>query len=347
MIKIIFLIILSLLAFGSYRYLPNKKIQHFLKISWLLYISFLVGGRQEIGTDTPSYALRITTEEYGRDWLFDNLVFITSSLSLPHNYVFLFYSFFTYLFLLLFTIRQENRLQLLIIMVFLGSPFFFNQTFNIFRQMLSVSIFLYSMIYFKETLRFTLFFVLAFLAHPSCIVILPVVAIVRFVKFNASTEFILALVALILFVFPSILFGSIGLFQNYLPAEFQFYLASNRVGYDSEGMKFGVMFIIHTVLLVILLIKRNYLINFNIHYIFQLYLVGLVLFYGLQLSIDIVRISYYFIILSIYLIPLAFCNLISPKFQNISRFIILVIFIMYTVVNTIHFSSDINYFLDN
>ena len=346
MIKVVILLILTFLAFGTYRFVSNGLVERSLKVLWLVYVSLFVGGREDIGRDTAGYALRITMGEYGKGWLLDGLMYLTSNFSLPHNYVFVFYSFFTYLFLLLFTNRQPKRLQLLIIMVFLGSPFFFNQTFNIFRQMLSVSIFLYATIYLRNTIVFLILFFLAYLAHPSCLVILPVIAIIKFVKFNLSLEFILSIISLVLFVLPNILFGSIGVFQGYLPLEFNLYLAADRTGYESEGMKFGVMFLIHTSLLVILLLNRNRLVSLDVDYLFHLYLVGLILFYGLQLSIDIVRISYYFIIVSILLIPLAFSDFISPKFQTISRLIILVIFTMYTIINTLNFASDQNFFIN-
>lgn len=209
---------------------------------------------------------------------------------------------------LLFSEISRHKRIVLITMVFLSTSLFVQQA-NLIRQMMVVSIFVYSIKYIKakDLLRYTIIILISTTIHMSALILLPVYFLVNKI-YNKYVIFATYLLSLILH-FVQI---RIGLLDS---LTFIYYdLKLERIGRTEEdifNIAINLLFIAS-----LLFIDRSQVIGkkYNIH--FNLFFFGIIISNLVTLGFGFYRVSLYFIMFSIFIIPSI------PDFFSENKFLI-------------------------
>lgn len=290
----LFFYIFSFLLSISFYYLYNK---HNKKIFLLLsfFIPMIIGGlRYNVGTDYMNY-LKFYINNQKIDFGF-NLFSIITRIIGNSKCLFFLYNFFTLLFIFLGfnNLKRNYRTFSYFLFLFL----FYTTSFNAIRQMLAVSIVFYSYKYIIKSnpLKYILFIIFSSLFHNSSLLFLPVYPIIN--NNSKTIKYIAILILLILvYNYESLLsfLTNINLFQHYeLYSKY-----TDRIAFNNYSFYFEL------IILFIILINRKRMViaNESNQKLIYIYIFGIIFMISGFINPYVKRISNYFLISSILLLP--------------------------------------------
>ena len=297
----------------------NKKIFLVLSFSIPMIIS---GIRYNVGTDYVNYINYYKWNSY-----------ISLSFSIISKIAHLFYSyqviFIIYSFLFLFfifkglkNIKKEARTFAYFCFLFL----FFTTSFNIVRQMLAISIVFYSYKYMlnNDFKKYLIFILMASFFHNSALICIPFYILLN--NKNNKYKFITLLLTIIIVLnLQSIinLITRIELFSHY-----SMYLNSYSNGISNR------VFFLDFIILLYFFINKKSLINYDINNdkLYYIFLIYIVLLLSGFISPFIKRISLYFSISRLYLLPSIPYSYKKNKDKLLNYFGIIIYCFLYFIV---------------
>lgn len=178
----IFFITGVLFEYSEYldKYLIEEKFKKILFVTCIMFIpSFFAGIRSGVGTDYDNYSAIFTAINTGvgnnpTEMGYTFLNYIIGQFGGNIQTVFFIMSFLTLLFIYLFLYEYRSSIGIgLGILVFLIS--YYNMSYNIVRQVLAISISLYSMNFIdkRKSKHFVFFILLAMSFHAGAVIMLP------------------------------------------------------------------------------------------------------------------------------------------------------------------------------
>lgn len=283
---IYFLFFLSIILFGLSK-IPYKNY-------FIFFIIFLFSAlRFDVGYDYVAYYNVITgldTINYFRFGLIDQLVIDISRNLDFYQFYFIATSFIT-IYLVSKTLENYSENYFFSILIFISIPIFYFMSFTIIRQYVAIAIVFFSLKYIfqRSFIKYLFFIFLASVFHLTALVALPIYFL-SMVKF--SRAFALLLVFLSLFLSP--------LISNVLESLFPYYFS-----YITNDASYGKSFLYFLLLIFLLLITHyRYIKRKESLFYFNIFTIGMCLYIvGIQLGEVAPRISYYYLIFLIFLIP--------------------------------------------
>jgi hypothetical protein len=261
-----FSIYFIVIGFISY-FLKNKKTFNFFLLISFFSIVFLLSilRRLDVGNDTISYKkifdnvllLGVNTNpEIEKGFLL--LVYIFTIFSEDYYLFIFFYSLFVLFSLYLFVSKFSDNVLISIILFFL---LFFSSYFNLFRQIISltISIFSFESLRRKNWIQFIISFLFAFSFHTSSLIIL-LFPLFFSVKFNLFSSLLLLFLS-VFFVFQREIIVDLFIFIS----GSDFYIQTDFAISTLFSLVLGIL--IHTIFLILLYFTyksqlKNKLINF-------------------------------------------------------------------------------------
>ena len=304
MLIYLLLVAISTTIFISHIYVKSEKVNKLSSFIWVLLMTVFVGSQDGMGNDYKNYVNQISTPWVIPAEPFTNLIFyIIRTYDLSINTFFYVYAFLTYYFFsksILLTNRSSRFL--VVIMIFQTGLFF--QSFNIIRQVLACSIYLYGILLLNTNNKGWKYLFLACCVHYS--------AFLGILIFLLSQRIVLNLVVLALFVLSFILLTTGGLipyfiflmdrvmltpYANYLDSE---HLLSNQ----SVGL--GIVYLSTAILCFFAYSQRKY---FEAKYgnLLTLFFIGAILYNFLSANVTLQRGVYY---------PYYAINVVIPLWVN-------------------------------
>ena len=224
---ILFLVFFSCLLLFGYLFPKKEKL---LSLAVFVLIVLIAGLRYRVGGDYDSYVSWYLhkTRDYDLEFGFVAVMQLFRSLRLSTQFLFFFFSFFTYFFVYLGIkkfCRQPNVAFLFYILI----PTLFLTSLNLVRQSFSVAISFYALYYLIHK-KYFIFFMLMLVGisiHNTCIIPLIVFPFVVKIadKIKVKHLFVLLIVSLIMATFDFVRFFAI-LFEN---TRYSFYFSDQRI----------------------------------------------------------------------------------------------------------------------
>lgn len=214
---------------------------------------------------------------------------------------------------------------------------YYTTSFNIFRQMLSVSLFLLGYTYFdtKKIMSF-IFLVLSTLMHNVAVIAIIVLIFVKIYKKIINTKLILiaGLIGFILYsyVFPIVI--------NKVPS-LSIYL--NQTSYQS-GVGTYLMILVYFIFFIVICMNKKRIVNLsekNKEFINLFSLGFIIMIFGMK-NILFMRLSYYLNIFIILLIPELY-NLYKLKNKKVEKLMLYSCFILYFIIFVYSFGEVVPY----
>ena len=319
---IFYIISFSLPTFFYRSYVKHNK-KPYLIASFL--IPFLIGGlRYMVGTDYEMYTY-MSVHDVKVDVGFSLLSKISNSLG-GGNWIFALYSFLTLLFfyLGLNNTNKESRTLILCIYLFM----YFTSSFNIMRQMLSVSIFFYAIKFIKDKkiIKYYVFTLVAALFHASALILLPLY------PFFSSKKKITRALCIVLMIIASITLESIIGGISSISGFEHYSMYSNYTERNFNNYSFFLeLIILFSIILFSNSIKRYDKFSTSLLFIYTL---GVVLTFSGFFSPFIKRIALYFCIPSVVLLGEIPQAVLCPKYKFIIRIGIIIFIITKFILST-------------
>jgi hypothetical protein len=298
MIFYVFLVLVILgLFFLSYRYPSLEK-----NISFILFgIIVLIGGfRDRIGGDYDSYVNWYLSGNRDSDFEFGFLAIMKffRYFNLDYHFLFFFFSFFTYLFIYL-GIRKYAESSILSLVLFFLIPVVFFNSFSAIRQFFSLAIAFYAFSYLldKKYFVYVLLMAIGVSIHKTCLI--PFVVFLIIFKWGEFVR-VRHLCALIGITF---IIGQIGIIHwlSFLLKDSHYYY------YVSSQFSVRVPLINLLVknIFFLLVISYYWICGFkysNQKYLLLVYVCSILFLNLFSESINLMRVSFYFIVFEIIVV---------------------------------------------
>lgn len=326
MLIYLLLVIISTIIFISHIYVENEKINKVTAFIWVLFMALFVGSQDGMGTDYDNYVAQISTPWVIPAEPFTILNFyLIRTYDLPIYTFFYVYAFLTYFFFsksILLTNRSSRFL--ILIMIFQTGLFF--QSFNVIRQILACSIYLYGVLLLNTNNKGWKYLIAACFVHYSAFFGLLIFLLSRIIRLNIII-FIAFLVSFVLLNFggfiPYFIFlmKSVIMFTPYAEYLNSDYLLSNQ----SIGL--GTVYFCTAILCFFVYRQKNY---FETRYgrLLTLFFIGIILYNMLSANVTIQRIVYYPYFVIIVVIPL-WVNTVSCNYRSRIALLIYALFFVF------------------
>ena len=317
----------------------NKKINFFWFIP-AIFLGLSVGLQNNVGTDYFSYInlfnrLKILklTESFFIEPGFHIMIKILHFIDLGPQSLFVLSSLISYIFIFLFIKDEINKGSWIFIFLFFSIGGVYYQSYNLIRQTMAISIFLYSIRFIKrkQFIYYMLTIIICSFFHKSILIFIPIYFLYG-IKMSLHYKFIYS-VLLMSSIFTNFYDRLIFLIID----QFDFLGYSHYIGHQSNTFKnvdleIGVLFYITLIIISLVLInqkniskKRSFYMNLAyLYFIIHFITLNYTTFHRISLYLNI---FYIFIIIELYL-----C--LQKKFnKNISGIYIFMILTYYTLVN--------------
>ncbi len=283
--------IIYILLFTSIILIGLSKLA--IKDTLIFIILFLFSAlRFDVGYDYSTYYNVINYQDEGNYFRFGSidklLIDIARDISF-YQFYFIITSFFT-LYLISTTVKKYSDNYFLSILIFITIPIFYLMSFSIIRQFLAIAIVFYAIRFIinRNLFKFIIFVLIASLFHYSALISLPMYFLYR-VKFTKI--FSLIIIFLSIFISPFL--------SKILILYFPYY--SNYFNNASHGK--SLLYFLFFILIFIFM-HYKYIKDYRTSFYFNVYTIGISLYIMfIQLGDVGIRISYYYLIFLIFLIP--------------------------------------------
>jgi hypothetical protein len=305
----------------------HKIISNILIIVSLMILTCLFGFRYYVGTDYKSYYELLTHYRYSNNILSSASIEIGNRLLIYLSFMFTnkYLAFFLYGFvtmLPLYLANKEYDYKYLPLSIFIYNCTLLPFAFNGMRQAVAMSLLLLSFVYLKNNKKrkSIITYILAFMFHTSAIIMLPYF-IVLFIQNEKKEQtinkyfFLGTIVVSLLMVFGIERLLSLGIFDKYA-----YFLRT----FDVEVISFKNL--IHFMPAIIMIGISTFTDEFNSYK--QLYLSGIPIYVVATAGRFLTRISLYFNIFQILLIP----AIIGSIKKRESRIFVSIAYIAYLIV---------------
>ncbi|WP_438565338.1 EpsG family protein [Clostridium sp.] len=328
-----------------------KNLNILLKKMYIICLVFVIGFRYKIGTDYDTYVRIINEnlwiEDIGQERIYVEIYKILDKYSMDSQMFFLITTVIMIYFLNKFIKYTSPYYYLSFFLFFVDQKFFMNVWSNGVRQAIAISIFLYSLkfiVYKNQKIIGIGYIALGSLFHISILSTIPIVLFLDKIKIKKKYWLFIPCVTIVIKKLTNyiiLLLG--GRYLGYLHLDFK-----------PNGIKIVIIFLILSFLLVIFYNRvLNYLyfekiINKNEKIIsdrlIKLFQIGVFMYVGLTpISTNLARLSDYYIILIIVIIPLykKYSELSKEKkYINKSRIYIAI----YIFIAMIYQAKNITYY---
>ena len=323
----LFQYILIILLYYSKQYIPSKGYNKFVFFI-VLTIMVLIGGfRFDIGQDSISYVDAIFSLYKPKEFTFTLIVDAILKFRLPNYYILVIYSFITYLFLLLSIEKYNKSIQYLIILIFLSLPHYYFQTYNIIRQMASVTIFAYAVSSNKSSWIKLILLFTSILFHTSAIAPVILLILFKYTGIKTKYEIPIYLISLLVVFIPSLTEKILSSIPAFSYTHYYDYVLTDRFR-NTNNILFGPIVFLNIIITLIILYNKKRFIKNNLEYEYILFFIGQVIWNLFIYDQTIIRISYYFVFFYIILVP--YLSIIfGKKYSNIIK---TCIFALYTIL---------------
>lgn len=265
----------------------------------VLIIIFISGTRYMVGFDFLNYIgfYIENTSSDALEPLFNLSLILLNYFSSNPQWMFFIYSLFTIALVSIILPKYTNNYRMAFL-IYLLIPGLFLNTFTIIRFSLAQSILFFAMYYFIYRNNYYLFFIMAFISigfHYSALI--PIVLLIILypllkIKFSFIIYLTLIVFSLIFYIFDLSAF-----LLSFLGGKYEYYQ-------DSEYTVSLLKLIVINLYFLILIFFRNYYINtIQETIIFNFTIIGVLLINLFAEYTFITRISYYFLIFQIILVP--------------------------------------------
>lgn len=308
----------------------------------LLIVLILVCGlRKNVGTDYKLYTLFFyKIESFQRiEFFFRTIIKALNDYNFDVTYFFMICSILTILpAYIIIKKRAKYPVESLFLYISLG---FYALQFNMIRQMIAIIVTFYSFKFIekKQFLRFLICILISTLFHNTSIIFIPFYFL-SYLHFNKK-QMILILIFEFLLVFiyqPFMLFITSN-FEAY-----QVYSQVNSYTLVAAGVGTYVILIFNLILMFLLILNKDKLIQnnmFNNNYINMILYSFAFYFLGLNNTV-LIRLSYYFFIYIIFLLPELF-DVINFDKNSKNVIALYLFFLIYYILHLVSFNSMIPY----
>lgn len=280
-----FLLFMLVIIIGLSK-IPNKN---YIIFAILFLFSAL---RFDVGYDYGAYYKVITdlnSINYERFGIFDRLIIDLSRELNFYQFYFIFTSFII-IYLISKTVNNYSDNYLFSMLIFLAIPIFYLMSLTIIRQYIAISIVFFSLKYIvdRNFFKYFILITIASIFHTTALVTLPMYFLYR-VKFTKI--FSLIIIFLSIFISPFL--------SKILILYFPYY--SNYFNNASHGK--SLLYFLFFILIFIFM-HYKYIKDYRTSFYFNVYTIGISLYIMfIQLGDVGIRISYYYLIFLIFLIP--------------------------------------------
>lgn len=323
----------------------KSKVYQVLLSMWLAwFVSFGGGAMQDQPNYMSSYKSLASFELFGlRELLNLHLIAITGVrsgteigyvfLSILFNILGFSYIGFSFFFstitnLLLVNFIYRFRYPAFIVLVFITTSYYTQQA-NLVRQMMTVSIFLFSTKYILErkAIKYFALIFIASLFHASSLLLLP---LYFFANLKYPKYILLAILSFSIFLnFDTAQFGFIEYLQTWKVFYYDFYLTSE----EGVGANTGINWIVNVILILFLAFEnRDWKKDPGYSMILNLFFIGVVILNFRVVSDWFFRISLYFTIAYIVLVPVIVNYLANTKVANFVNYKMIRKYLIYLII---------------
>lgn len=312
----------------------KTKLARNLNVFFMLFIPSLFAGlRYGIGTDYPTYSKIFEYAKYGMQTRveigYDYLNIIVSKLGGNVQIVLFIATFITTFFIYLSLISQKDKISVGIGML-VYMLLFYQSSFNVVRMMLAVAISLYNIknIQERKFMKFIFWLVVAMSFHTSAIVLMPIYFMCNFIS-EKKYKFIRWGLYLVVFMFMlnynqilQPIFDSISIFNYYTK-----YLDNS--GGNTYGISLSIIYFIY--LIPGFFLNRKIVEKEKRYFLFYtLLILGILLKLSGYFTAGYVdRISTYFLIVLVIVVPYYLKELANKKNLIFGYMFIIYIFVMW------------------
>lgn len=295
----ILLIIILISLFLSTK-IKKERYNKYLQVFIFIFLFSISAFRYYVGTDFGGYrgvykaVIVGKYKNYGFERGYDLLMYITKIFSENYQAIFVITSLII-VGLIFLSIKRNSSNFYLSIFLFVSMYFYFN-SFNVVRQFIAISLICYSLKYVEEKkpINFILLILLATTFHKTSIITLLLYFIKDF-KVSKKTYIIGGLLTVAIIPLVPIM---IEIFVNIFPKYLLYLTFPKSSGLSATGIIILAIFIL-SIVVKEELVRKNSMNNLYINGIYLAFLTQMLA----STNIQFIRISMYFYILSIFLIP--------------------------------------------
>lgn len=309
------LVEIILLALSLYsKNLKNRKLFKFLFYLVAIYFSSF---RDGVGQDYAQYIDRIKYVETISIWYeptFSILASMINNTELSHVFFFMCMSIITII--PLFTFYYHSPYPFITILIFLLFPGCgYCQTFNLVRQFAAIAILIYGFkyLYNSELIKYLTCVFIAFLFHKTAIIMIPIYWIVKF----ELKGIVMVLLIIMSFILPALGLINVPQWAAYMLGYTEYLENQRTVGINT------IILILNFLFVIIFLIKSKLCKSKYDLIIFNMSLIGIVMY-------NLSSISEVFMRIAMYFMPFTCVFLTYPlkykKINGLYRFIIVTLF---------------------
>lgn len=326
MLIYIILIIFSTFIFITHIYIKKESINNMTALLWVLIMSFFVGFQDSLGNDYATYIEICKNEWFYIKEPFTKLVlFPIRQMSFPPLFFFWIYAFLTYYFYVKFVMLHPRGIRFLMIMIIFPFVMFF-QSFNLIRQILACSVFLYGAeLLFRSKKKAWIYIIGSSLIHQTALFSIPLLFIAKFYK-STCKLFIIYIVSFLIFATDIININSFILILQWFISRTSYvdYLDSDLI-YENNNSSIGLIYILLFFASILIYIKRNKIYMLGYKSQLNIFYIGQSFYFLFMLNPTLLRVSYYCYFYLFLLVPLLV--LLSKSIQQRTR-IALIIYCM-------------------
>lgn len=329
------IVTISTIIFISHIYVRSSKINKITTFLWVIMMTLFVGSQDGIGTDHANYITQIKSPWADPQEPFTFFIFyIIRYYDLPVYIFFYLYAFLTYFFLSKTILLSDKNIRFVIVMMILQSLLFF-QSFNLIRQILACSIFLYGVILISNDKKGYRFLLSACIVHYSAFFGLITVWIASKMRIGVMilTVYIISVILLQTDVFLEFLISK---FESLLRMTYYGAYFDSSLIIDNLAAHFGVVYKITFIISLIIYAKNEYYKSNGNILLFNLYFVGQILYNISSSNITIQRVTYFPYFTMVLVIPL-----LAKSFSSYwnSR-LALILFLLYFLFMSVSLSTQ-------
>ncbi len=298
-------------------FFKNIKFFFYIALSLVIVIS---GTRYATGYDFYNYHFfYITYENNINEPLFNLSLYVLNIFSSDSQLMFFLYSFFTIIFVYI-AIKKYTKYVKTSFLIYLLIPGLYLNTFSIVRQGIAESILFLAFFYFIYKKNYKSFFVLsciAFLFHYPVIIAVSIIIIFYplFKKqFSTTAYMIMIIISILLYKIniATILLGlAVGKYAAYLDMIY--------------SVSITKLIISNCFVIGLILFKKRFVRSTEDNFLLNIVFIGTIMINIFADFTPVTRLSYYFLIFQIILVP----KLIYSFKSNNNKFLFLVLFVFY------------------
>lgn len=302
----LFIVFISTIIFFSHALIKHEKVNRITAFIWVVMMTFVVALQDNMGEDYSNY--KELCRQY---WAEPKEIFTIIILypihhfSVPDTFFFLVYAFLTYYYFSKFVLSYDRTIRFVMVMIMFQCIMFF-QSFNLIRQILACSLFLYgSTLYFKGYKKSWLYLLFAVFVHETALFGILIMFLSKKVNFSLGI-FLLYLISFFVFLKGNIISILLNILQPILNyTSYAHYYDVHLSIFEDNKMSFGIMYGFIFIMTLFLYIIRNKFENKGWGSILTCFILGQILFNLFSANVTLVRASYYSYFYIFLLFPLS------------------------------------------